>query len=123
MLELHSIDVIGIEITINDKTLNLCSIYILDWNQLTYQVASLLKSFTLDCSPLNNHNNFVNVLLKIYPLKCINKKKYPISTPWWNELCTIAVKTRSFYFQKFRTSSSRDDFIMYRKACVDTNKS
>jgi len=34
----------------------------------------------------------------------------------------ISVKTRSFYFHKFRTSRSRDDFVSYQKAHADTSK-
>lgn len=52
--------------------------YATDWNQFTYQVASLLESFTLDSSQLNNYNHFVNVLLcatkKSTPLRCKNNK-------------------------------------------------
>ncbi|KAL4098943.1 hypothetical protein QTP88_023450 [Uroleucon formosanum] len=69
----------------NYNTSTRFSFYATDWNQFTYQVASLLEPFTLDSSPLNNYNNFVNVLLcatkKSTPLKCIIKKKYPISAP------------------------------------------
>jgi ribonuclease HI len=95
-----------------------------DWNLFSVQVASRLESFKLENSPLSNYNNFVNLLLcatnKATPRIYINKRKFPRSPPWWNDLCTIAVKTRSFYFQKFRISRSRNDFLNYQKARVDT---
>ncbi|KAL4103454.1 hypothetical protein QTP88_018831 [Uroleucon formosanum] len=44
----------------NNNTSTRFNFYATDWNQLTYQVVSFLESFTLECSPLNNYNNFVN---------------------------------------------------------------
>jgi len=69
----------------NNNTSTRFNFYTTDWNQFTYQVVSLLEPFTLEYSPLNNYNKFVNVLLcatkKSTPLKCINKKKYSTSPP------------------------------------------
>ena len=56
----------------NNNTSTRFNFYVTDWNQFTYQVASLLESFTLECSLLNNYNNFVNVL------SCATKKSTPL---------------------------------------------
>ncbi|KAL4091273.1 hypothetical protein QTP88_025988 [Uroleucon formosanum] len=66
----------------NYNTSTRFNFYATDWNQFTYQVASLLEPFTLDSSPLNNYNNFVNACADA--TKVLNKTKRAS----WEKLCS-----------------------------------
>ncbi|KAL4084800.1 hypothetical protein QTP88_027702 [Uroleucon formosanum] len=85
-------------------------------------VSSSLDAPTSTISYLALTNIINNAAISTILIKKINLKSHPPSPPWWNAVCSAAIKNRSSHFKAFRRSGCLTDLLKYRNVCAQTTR-
>ncbi|XP_025195964.1 uncharacterized protein LOC112595090 [Melanaphis sacchari] len=97
-----------------------------NWQLFAQLINSSITHIDKTTCNMDKYNQLTQLILdsakEAIPLKRVNSNNYPISPPWWDSSCTLAVNKRNVLFKIYRNTGSIQDLLKYRNQCASTTR-